>query len=145
VSKNIPNYEVRVDWTTVMPLGDTLAVSTVNRFDAPWVEAFAVVLREHEDRFGDRPWRAIDFEFVSDDDEPTFELFVRGIEPGTQATDVRRTVDDLVQAANTVARVGTHVYDLARELRQPEPVAPRVSTPPPSIDPLEDELRIDAA
>jgi hypothetical protein len=38
------------------------------------------------------------------------------------------------------------VYELARELRQPQPAAPRSSSvPPPTFDPLEDELGADAA
>jgi hypothetical protein len=145
VSDNNRNYDVQVDWPTVVPLGDTLAVSTGNGFDDQWAEAFDVVLREQESRPGDRGWRRIDFEHGSDDYGTTFDIIVRAIEPGTESAEVRRTVEDLVRGANTVARVGTHVYELARELRQAEPAEQRVSTPPPSRDPLDDELRLDAA
>jgi hypothetical protein len=145
VSDSDRNYDVQVDWPTVVPLGDTLAISTGDGPDDRWVEAFEVVVREHERQTTDQKWSGIDFGYTSDEKEGALDLFVREIEPGTRSTEVRRTVDDLVQAANTVARVGTHVYELARELRQPEPAEPRTSMPPPSRDPLDDELRLDAA
>jgi hypothetical protein len=142
VSEKNRNYDVQVDWQTVVPLGDTLAVSTGSGVDDQWVDAFEAVLREDEGRQADRTWRTIDFEPGSDEDG---DVLVREIEPGTESAAVRRAVEELVRSANTVARVGTHVYELARELRQTEPPAPRVSTPPPSRDPLDDELRLDAA
>jgi hypothetical protein len=145
VSDSNRNYDVQVDWQSVVPLGDTLGVSTGNGFDERWVEAFEVVLREHESRPGDRGWRRIDFEYGTGDYEPTFDLFVREIEPGTGPAEVRAALEQLVRSANTVARVGTHVYELARELRHAEPAGPRVSTPPPARDPLDDELSLDAA
>jgi hypothetical protein len=145
VSENNRTYDVQVDWPTVVPLGDTLAVSTGNGFDDQWAQAFDVVLREQESRPGDRGWRRIDFEHGSDAYGATFDIFVRAVDPGTESAEVRRAVEELVRSANTVARVGTHVYELARELRQTEPEGPRVSTPPPARDPLDDELRLDAA
>jgi hypothetical protein len=145
VSEKNHNYDVQVDWPTVAPLGDTLAVSTGSGVDDQWVDAFEVVLREDEARQADRTWRRIEFEQGSGDYVGTVDVLVREIEPGTESAAVRRTVEELVRSANTVARVGTHVYELARELRQTEPPAPRVSTPPPSRDPLDDELRLDAA
>ena len=69
-----------------------------------------------------------------------FVLYVRAINPGARSFDVRRTLDDLVSVTNTVAQVGPHVYELARELRERPPVAPEQSTPPPPA-----ELRADAA
>jgi len=137
-------YDVRVDWPTVVPMGDTLAVSTEDRFDDRWVEAFEVVLHEHEREAIDRKWSRIDFECGSGEDT-SFVLFVKHIEPEAQSFELRRTIDDLVQAANTVAQVGTHVYELARELREPESPGERPSIPPPTFDPLADELGADAA
>jgi hypothetical protein len=139
VSDSNDKYDVRVDWTTVVPLGDTLAVSTDEGFDDRWVEAFEVVLDEHERQANDRKWSGIDFDYASEE-EARFVLFMREIEPEARSVELRRTMDDLVKAANTVALVGTHVYELARELREPEPATPQVSTPPP-FDPLADELR----
>jgi hypothetical protein len=144
MSETIDRYDVQVDWPTVAPLGDTLAVSTAGGFDDRWVEAFEVVLGEHEHQAAARKWRRIDFERAGDEDN-VLDLYVRGIEPDAQAPELRRTVDDLVRAANDVARVGTHVYHLARELRQVEPEGPRGSVPPPTFDPLADELDADAA
>ena len=138
-------YDVQVDWPTVVPLGDMLAVNTEDGFDDRWVEAFEVVLGEHECRATGRKWSGIDFECTSGDEDGALVLYVRGIEPGAQSSELRRTVDYLVQAANEVAQVGTHVYHLARELRQVEPAGPRPSVPPPSFDPLADELDADAA
>jgi hypothetical protein len=104
------------------------------------------VLDEHERQPTDRKWSGIDFQYASEEADAEFVLLVREIEPGTQSFELRRAVDDLVEAANTVARVGTHVYELARELRQASPAAPRSSSvPPPTFDPLEDELGADAA
>jgi hypothetical protein len=144
VSDSNHNYDVRVDWPTAVPHGDTLAISTDGGFDDRWVEAFEVVRDEHERQATDR-WSGIDFRYASDEKEAKLLLFVREIEPGTESSDLRRTVDDLVTATNTVAQVGTHVYELARELRQPPPAAPPGSIPPPSRDPLDDELGLDAA
>jgi hypothetical protein len=137
-------YDVQVDWHTVVPLGDTLAIRTHDGFDDRWVEALEVVLDEHE-RVAHSRWGAIDFDYSSGENDVKFALFVRQIEPGVQSFELRRTIDDLVRAANTVAQVGTHVYELARELRQPEPAGPRPSTPPPPFDPLSDELPADVA
>jgi hypothetical protein len=139
VSDSNDKYAVRVDWTTVVPLGDTLAVSTDEGFDDRWVEAFEVVLDEHEREANDRKWSGIDFDYASEE-EARFVLFMREIEPEARSVELRRTMDDLMKAANTVAQVGTHVYELARELREPEPATTQVSTPPP-FDPLADELR----
>jgi hypothetical protein len=142
VSDGNDRYDVRVEWTTVVPLGDTLAVSTDDGFDDRWVEAFEVVLDEHERQANDRKWSGIDFDYDSDE-EVRFVLYMREIEPEARSVELRRTMDDLMKATNTVAQVGTHVYKLARELREPEPATPRMSTPPP-FDPLADELRADA-
>ena len=139
MSDSNDKYAVRVDWTTVVPLGDTLAVNTDEGFDDRWVEAFEVVLDEHERQANDRKWSGIDFDCASDE-EGRFVLFMREIDPEARSVELRRTMDDLMKAANTVAQVGTHVYELARELREPEPATPQVSTPPP-FDPLADELR----
>jgi hypothetical protein len=145
VSDSNDRYDVQVDWPTVVPLGDTLAISTADSFDDRWVEAFEVVLDEHERQATDRRWSGIDFEHASDGKDVKFVLFVREIDPGTRSSELRRTIDDLVEAANTVGRVGTHVYEIARELRQPEPASQRPSMPPPPFDPLADELDADAA
>ena len=152
MSDSNDTYDVHADWTTVVPLGDMLAIRAAGGFDDRWVEAFEVVLDEHERQAIDQSWSGIDFEYTSDEQDVKFALLVREIEPGARSLELRRTVDGLVQAANAVARVGTHVYELARELRQPEPAAPAVdpvpprdgSVPPP-FDPLEDELDADAA
>ena len=137
-------YSARVDWQTVVPMGDTLAVSTDGDLDDAWVNAFQVVLEEHERREADRSWSGIDFKYAGAEDGE-FVLFVRQIEPDAQSIELRTTVEELVSAANGVARVGTHVYELARELREPESAAPRGSVPPPPFDPLNDELDADAA
>jgi hypothetical protein len=144
VSEGNGRYDVQVDWSTVTPLGDTLSIRAQDGFDDRWVEAFEVVLDEHERQVVDRKWTGIDFEYASGEPDRRFVLLVRGIEPDARSFEVRRTVDDVVEAANTVARVGTHVYELARELRRPEPGAERGSVPPP-LDPLADELDADAA
>jgi hypothetical protein len=145
MSETIDRYAVQVDWPTVVPLGDTLAVSTAGAFDDRWVDAFEVVLGEHEHRSAGRKWRRIDFDQGAGDDAGVLDLYVRGIEPDAEAPELRRTVDDLVRGANDVARVGTHVYHLARELREAPAEGPRGSVPPPTFDPLADELDADAA
>jgi hypothetical protein len=147
-SSSNETYNVQVNWPTVVPLGDTLSIHTHDGFDDRWVEAFEVVVDEHERQETDTKWRGIDFDYSSGENEVKFVLFVKGIEPGVTSFELRRTVDDLVMAANAVAQVGTHVYELARELRQPvpvEPAAPRGSTPPPGFDPIEDELQAEVA
>ena len=136
------NYDVQVDWPTVVPLGDTLVVKTDGDIDGGWVEAFDVVLHEHERQTSNRMWRGMDFQYASEDKLPPYDLFLRGIDPDTQSSELRRIVDDLVRATNTVAQVGTHVYELARELRQPKAEGPRESTPPPGRDPIEEELGV---
>jgi hypothetical protein len=135
-------YGVQVDWTTVVPVGDTLAVNATEGFDDRWVKAFEVVLDEHEREDTEWHWGEIDFEYASGD-QSLFVLFVKRIRPEAKSFELRRTVDGLVRSSNTVAQVGTHVYELAQELRGP--VNGNESTPPPSLDPLADELRIDAA
>ena len=137
-------YDVRALWPRVVPLGDTLAINTDGDFDSRWVEAFEVVLDEHERRAVDRKWSGIDFEDRGDE-QAELVLYVKRINPEAKAFEVRRTVDELLKAANAVALVGTHVYELARELREPESATPRSSAPPPSFDPLADELDADAA
>jgi hypothetical protein len=144
MSKSVNKYEVRPDWATVVPLGDTLAVSATDGFDDRWVEAFEVVLDEHERQATDRSWGPIDFEYDSGE-EQKLVLLVKRVQPQAQAPELRQTIDELVRAANTVAKVGTHVYELARELRGPQPAGVRESTPPPEFDPLATELDADAA
>jgi hypothetical protein len=144
VSDGNGRYDVQVDWSTVTPLGDTLAVKAQDGFDDQWVQAFEVVLDEHERPAPGRRWTGIDFEYVGDEPNRRLVVLVRGIAPEARAVDVRRAVDNVVEATNTVARVGTHVYEIARELRQPEPGSGRGSVPPP-LDPLVDELDADAA
>jgi hypothetical protein len=144
VSDSNHQYDVQAHWPTVVPLGDTLAISTDGGFDARWVEAFEVVLDEHERRASDRKWSRIDFE-DSSDEQNKLVLYVRKINPETRSFELRRTIDELVKAANAVAQVGTHVYELARELREPESATSRPSTPPPPFDSLADELDADAA
>jgi hypothetical protein len=137
-------YEVRVDWATVAPRGDTLEVNAVNGVDERWVEALEVVLDEHQHQISGRQWCKFDFDYEPGEKGTDFVLYIKGIEPGVQSIQVRQTVNELVKSANSVAQVGTHVYDLARELRG-EPDGSRESTPPPGLDPLLDELRADAA
>jgi hypothetical protein len=144
MSANGNTYDVRVDWPTVVPLGDTLVVSTDGGFDDKWADAFNVVLEEHARRGGTKSWARIDVGRFSADEDTRLGLFLRRVEAGTQAAELRQTVNELVSSANTVAEVGTHVYDLARELRQAEPATPRESTPPPARDPLDEELGIEA-
>jgi hypothetical protein len=141
VSETNDNYDVQVDWPTVVPLGDTLAVSASDGFDDRWAEAFEVVLDEHERCASDQSWSGIEFEYANGEAGGKFVLFIREIDPGARSVELRRTIDELVRSTNTVAEIGTHVYELARELRQPEPAGPPVSMPPPAFDPLADELR----
>jgi hypothetical protein len=146
VNDGSDSYDVQVDWPTVLPLGDTLCVHVDGGVDDQWAEAFAVVLDEYTRQTTDQKWRRIDFEYASDENEPRFVVFVRHIQPEAGSFEVRRTLDDLADGANTVAQVGTHVYELARELREAsEPATPRGSVPPPTFDPLEDELDANAA
>ena len=132
-------YDVRADWPAVVPMGDTLAISAGPGCDDGWVEAFEVVLDEHERHAGDRSWSGIDFDHASGDDS-RFVVFVRGIAPDARSHEVREAVDDLLSAANTVAQVGAHVYELARELRHAPATEPRGSVPPPTFDPLDDDF-----
>lgn len=135
--------DVRVDWQTSVAIGDTLAVGTGDVLDDRWFDALRVVLDEDERRAGPRSWGEIDFDYGAD--EGTLRLLVREIAPEAGAAELRRAVEDVVEAANRAARVGTHVYELAQELRRPQPEAPRESIPPPPLDPLADELDADAA
>jgi hypothetical protein len=139
-----------MDWATVVPLGDTLAVNAVNAvngvngLDERWVEALEVVLDEHQRQVSGQLWGRFDFEYEPGEKGADFVLYMKEIKPGVQSVEVRTTVNDVVKAANSVARVGTHVYELARELRGQQDES-RESTPPPGLDPLLDELRADAA
>jgi len=144
VSDRNQQYDVQAQWPTVAPLGDTLAIATDGGVDARWVEAFEVVLDEHERRPSDRKWGRIEFEDPSDE-QAELVLYVRRIRPEARSFELRRTIDELLNAANTVAQVGTHVYELARELRELESATSGPSTPPPPFDPLADELDADAA
>jgi hypothetical protein len=126
---NNRNYEVQMDWPSVTPVGDSLAVKTGDGFDARWVRAFDVVLEEQQRRAPNPKWGGIDFHF--DENESRFAVYVRKIDSGAKAADVRRILDDLVDTANQVARVGPHVYELARELREPISTVPGGSAPPP--------------
>jgi len=101
------------------------------------------VLDEHERQAGAATWGEIDFDYAADDG--ALRLLVHEIQPRTGVSELREAVEDVVEAANRAARVGTHVYDLACELRRSQPETPRGSVPPPSIDPLADELDADAA
>jgi hypothetical protein len=124
-------HDVQMDWPTVAPLGDTLGVPTTNGVDDRWVKAFEVVLDEHRRRVNHPNWGGIDFDRGSGDNGAHFVVFVRKITPAAKADELRQTVDRLVQNANAVAKVGTHVYELARELREPAPEESRESAPPP--------------
>ena len=135
-------HDAQVDWQTVVPLGDTLCVRTGGAVDDGWAKAFEVVLHEHQHRTKPREWGRIDFEYGSGNKKAPLVLYVRAIKPGARSADLRRTLDGLVRVANTVAQVGPHVYELARELREPPAESPRQSTPPP---PPPAELRADAA
>jgi len=143
VANGNDTYDARVDWQTAVAIGDTLAVGMHDDFDDRWIEAFRIVLDEHERRDGASGWGEIDFDYAAG--EGALRVLVREVEPETGASELREAVEDVVQAANRAARVGTHVYDLARELRRPQPEAPRGSVPPPPLDPLADELDADAA
>jgi hypothetical protein len=136
VSEAKSSYDVQVDWPTVVPLGDTLAVKTNEGFDDKWVKAFEVVLDEHQRRAPTPQWDGIDFDYASNGKETRFALFVRKVAPGAKAPELRRTLDELVKTANRVALVGPHVYELARELREPDAgVTPRQgSAPPPAAE-----------
>lgn len=135
-------HEAQIDWQTVVPLGDTLCVRTGGAVDDRWAKAFEVVLHEHlyRHRTAHHEWGRIDFEHGSGEKQLPLVLYVRTIKPGARSLDLRRTLDGLVRVANTVAQVGPHVYELARELREPPSETPRQSTPPPPA-----ELRADAA
>jgi hypothetical protein len=139
---------VQADWTSVSPLGDTLAIDAAGGVDDRWVGAFEVVLDEHQRNRAGGQWGAIDFEYTADGKSP-FVLYLRKVKQGAQPLDVRRTVDDLMTATNTVAQVGTHVYELANQLREPRvevaSSGPRESTPPPTPETATQEVRADAA
>ncbi len=143
MSERNDSYDVQVDWATVVPDGDALAIRTHDGFDDRWVEALGLVLDEHQRNAADRQWSAIDLDYASQ--EAGLVLFVRRIEPGARSADLRRTVEDLVKATNTAANIGTHVYALAHELREPWAASVGSSTPPPQFDPLADELDVAAA
>ena len=126
-------YEVHVEWTSVAPIGDTLAVKTTGKVDDRWAKAFEVVLHEHQHRTASREWGRIDFEYASGEREPHMAFYVRAIKPEARSVDLRRTLDGVVSVTNSVAQVGPHVYELARELREPAAAAPGTpSTPPPA-------------
>jgi hypothetical protein len=136
----IRKYEAHIDWATVIPVGDTLSVLTAGRVDDRWAKAFEVVLHEHQHRTAPREWGRIDFEYASGEREPHLVLYVRAIKPEARSVDLRRTLDGVVSVANSVAQVGPHVYELARELREPLVAdTSKESTPPPPA------LRADAA
>jgi hypothetical protein len=125
-------YHVEPDWFTVVPLGDALAIRAAGNCDERWVKAFEVVRDENQRDGQSREWGSIDFEYGSGANGAGFVLYVRQIKPGAQSLEVRRTVNDLMKAANAVAQIGTHVYELARELRGDQPATGRPSTPPPA-------------
>jgi hypothetical protein len=128
----IRKYEAHIDWATVIPVGDTLSVLTAGRVDDRWAKAFEVVLHEHQHRTAPREWGRIDFEYAAGEREPHLVIYVRAIKPEARSVDLRRTLDGVVSVANSVAQVGPHVYELARELREPPGVnASKESTPPP--------------
>jgi hypothetical protein len=144
------SYGIQVEWETVVPLGDALGVRTNDGVDDRWVKAFEVVLDERRRRTAGGDWGAIEFEYASGARQGNFVLYVREIKPEAKSSELRRTLDDLAKAANTVAQVGTHVYDLARELRgdeatTPQPAGSRSSTPPPARERPAEDLRADAA
>jgi hypothetical protein len=127
----IKKYEATVDWTTVIPVGDTLSVLTAGPVDDRWAKAFEVVLHEHQHRTAPREWGRVDFEYAAGEREPHMVLYVRAIKPEARSVDLRRTLDGVVSVANSVAQVGPHVYELARELREPAVPDSKESTPPP--------------
>jgi hypothetical protein len=139
VSDSNDRYDVRADWTTVAPLGDTLGVKTSPGFDDRWAKSFEVVLDEHERRTSRSEWGGIDFDHVSDGEDPHFVIYVRKILPGATAFELRRTLDELVRTANQVAQTGPHVYELARELRE-QGATSKQSAPPPPVQPLAEKL-----
>ena len=143
MSHSSDSCDVRIDWQTTVATGDTLAIGSDDGVDDRWIEAFRVVLDEHERQAGAVTWGEIDFDYAAHDG--ALRLLVHEIQPQTGVSELREAVEDVVEAANRAARVGTHVYDLARELRRSHPETPRGSVPPPSIDPLADELDADAA
>jgi hypothetical protein len=136
VSEIKKSYDVQVDWSTAVPLGDTLAVKTNAGYDDQWVKAFEVVLDEQHRRSSKQAWETIDFDYASNGKEARFAIFVRKVTPGARAPEVRQTIDELVKTANRVAVIGPHVYELARELREPEtaPSARQGSSPPPATE-----------
>jgi hypothetical protein len=138
MSERNDSYDVKVDWPTVVPLGDTLAIRAGDGFDDRWAKAFDVVLDDHQHRTSHPEWGKIDFDYASNQEETRFVLYVRSIRQEAKATELRRTLDDLVKTANTVAHVGPHVYELARELREPPATGPRQSSPPPAEPVAED-------
>jgi hypothetical protein len=143
MSANPRRYHVEIDWSTVVPHGDMLAVRTGSGFDERWAKAFQVVRDEHQLRSNGAEWGSIDFEH-SPGAHAVFVVYVRDIKPKAQAFEVRRTVNDLVMAANTVAQIGTHVYELADELRGGQADG-RPSTPPPAHERPVAEPRVNAA
>ena len=125
-------YDVQVDWNSVVPVGDTLTVRTGGRVDDRWAKAFEVVLHEHQHRTAPREWGRIDFEYAAGERQPHMALYVRAIKPEARSVDLRRTLDGVVSVSNSVAQVGPHVYELARELREPPAATSGAeSTPPP--------------
>jgi hypothetical protein len=153
MSADTKRYHVEVDWSSVVPLGDSLGMRTGGGFDERWVKAFQVVRDEHQLRTNGADWGAIDDEHRAGP-QPDFILYVRQINPEAQSFELRRTVNDLVKAANMVAQIGTHVYDLASELRGTQANQPdqadqasggHSSAPPPAREPAVDEQHADAA
>ena len=138
VPKN--KYDVVVEWTTVVPIGDTLSVRTGGRVDDGWAKAVEVVLHEYQHRTAATDWGRVDFEYAKGEREPFMAFYIRAVKPGARSVDLRRMLDGIVSVANTVAQVGPHVYELARELREPPAVDPSQSQPPPP-----GELRANAA
>jgi hypothetical protein len=134
LSKSNDRYDVQVNWQTAVPLGDTLAVSANDGFDDRWVKAFEVVLDEHVRRVAHPEWGRIDFDHVSDENGARFIVYVKKIAPQATAAELRRTLDHVVGNANRVAMVGTHVYELARELREAQNATARESAPPPPVE-----------
>jgi hypothetical protein len=153
MSEHSKRYHVEVDWSSVVPLGDSLGMRTGGGFDDRWVRAFQVVRDDHQLRSSGANWGAIDFEHRPGT-HADFILYVRQINPEAQSFELRRTMNDLVKAANIVAQVGTHVYDLAGELRGAQATQPtdtnetssgESSTPPPARERPVDEQHADAA
>jgi hypothetical protein len=128
----IKKYETHIDWASVIPVGDTLSVVTGGRVDDRWAKAFEVVLHEHQHRTKPRDWGRIDFEYAAGEREPHVAIYVRAIKSEARSVDLRRTLDGVTSVANSVAQVGPHVYELARELREPQVPDSKESTPPPA-------------